>query len=310
MDSKTNSTPRHFLTVCDLSPGELATLFDRAQAFSGAFHAGKLPQILQGKRVALSFEDNGFRNRVAFELGVKQLGGEAIHIPGRLGERESVEDIARYLSNWFDAIVVRAPDYQVLEHMAGAARVPVINARTRHNHPCEILGDLAFVREIRGSLAGSTVVFVGEATNLCHSWFEAAVRLPIHVIQVCPPGYEVNADYVRSLMQHALGTATTTQELEGSLRSADVVYTDCWPSRRDEESGERISREFGSYRITAAALERTPRSCLFLPCPPVTRGEEVSEDAMTCSRLKVYSAKDYLLHAQNALLSMLVSPNG
>ena len=187
-----------------------------------------------------------FRNRVAFEPGVKQLGGEPIYILGRLGEREAVEDIARYLSNWFDTIVIRAPEYQVLEQMARAARVPIINARTRRNHPCEILGDLAFVREVKGSLTGLTVVFVGEPTNLCHSWFEAAVRFPIQVIQVCPSGYEVNGDYVRRLMQDAVGTVTSTQELDSSLRSADVVYTDCWPSRHDEESCERIARDFGA----------------------------------------------------------------
>jgi len=301
--------PRHFLTVSDLSPPELSALFDRAQALATAFHQRKMPQVLQGKRVALSFEDGGFRNRVAFELGIKQMGGAAVYIPGRPGEREAADDIARYLSNWFDAIVIRTPDFQVLEQMARVVRVPVINARTRHNHPCEILGDLAFVRQARGSLDGLTVVFVGEPTNLCHSWCEAAARLPIQVIQVCPPGYEVNADYLRELMRSAVGVVKSTHELEPALRTADVVYTDCWPSHQDAESGQRVAREFGPYRVAAAALELTPRSCVFLPCPPVTRGEEISDDAMTSPRCKVYEAKEHLLHAQNALLSMMMTLN-
>lgn len=299
---------RHFLAVYDLVRSEIDELFQQAILFAGHFHGRTMPRLLEGKRIALSFEDGGFRNRVAFELGIKQMGGESVYIPGRPGEREAGDDIARYLSNWFDAIVIRTPEYRMIEQMACAARVPVINARTRHNHPCEVLADLAFVRKVRGSLDGLKVVFVGEPTNLCHSWFEAAARLPIQVIQACPPGYEVNAEFVSRLMHDAVGTVKSTHDLEASLRSADVVYTDCWPSK-DAESHERIAREFGPYRVTAAAMELTPRECVFLPCPPVTRGEEVSDDAMTCSRCKVYEAKDYLLHAQNALLSMLVSLN-
>lgn len=190
--------------------------------------------------------------------------------------------------------------------MAQAARVPVINARTRHNHPCEILGDLAYVRKVRGTLDGLTVVFVGEATNLCHSWFEAATRLPIKVIQVCPHGFEANADFASALVRDATGAISSTKDLETSLCKADVVYTDCWPYRNGREEREQIAEAFGPYRITAAALENTPKGCVFLPCPPVTRGEEVSDDAMTCSRTKVFEAKDYLLHAQNALLSKLL----
>jgi ornithine carbamoyltransferase len=303
-----NTMPRHFLTVCDLSRSELDALFALSQALADAFRDRAMPQTLKGKRVALSFEDGGFRNRVAFELGIREMGGEAVYIPGRPGEREPADDMARYLSNWFDAIVIRTPEYEVVRQVAQAARVPVINARTRHNHPCEILGDLAYVQKVRGTLDELTTVFVGEATNLCHSWFEAAAQLPINVIQVCPHGFEVNADFVSALVRDAIGTVSSTQDFDTSLRMADVVYTDCWPNRNSKEESEQIAEAFGAYRITAAALETTPKSCVFLPCPPVTRGEEVSDDAMTCSRTKIFEAKDYLLHAQNALLSKLVSP--
>jgi ornithine carbamoyltransferase len=298
---------RNFLQVCDLSQEALLALCDRAQALETAFHAREMPGLLKGKRIALSFEDGGFRNRVAFELGIRFMGGEAVFVPGRPGQKEPAGDIARYLSNWFDAIVIRTPEYSVLEEFAKVASVPVINARTRYNHPCEILGDLAFVRKIRGSLDRLKVVFVGEATNLCHSWFEAGVSLPMEVVQVCPPGYEVDTAAYPRLRRNVLGRLRISYDLCQELKDADVVYTDCWPGRDTPQAAAEIGKAFAPYRITAALLNLTPAGCVFLPCPPVTRGEEVSDDAMTSPKCRVYEAKDYLLHAQNALLAIVIA---
>jgi ornithine carbamoyltransferase len=299
--------PRHFLQVFDLTRESLQELLERAQSLEAAFHAREVPCLLEGKRIALSFEDGGFRNHVAFELGIRLMGGEAIFVPGRPGDRESASDIVRYLSNWFDAVVIRTPEYGVVEELAKFATVPVINARTRYNHPCEILGDLAYVCRHRGNLDELKVVFVGERTNLCHSWFEAGVSLPIEVVQVCPRGYEVEADTYTRLAKRAVGRLRISYNLNQELKDADVVYTDCWPTRNAPQDAAEIEKVFAPYRVTAALLELTPAACVFLPCPPVTRGEEVSEDAMESPRCKVYQAKDYLLHAQNALLAVLLT---
>jgi ornithine carbamoyltransferase len=298
---------RHFLQVSDLTQEALFDLFERAQSLESAFHAKQIPGFLKGKRIALSFEDGGFRNRVAFELGVRLMGGEAIFVPGRPGQKEPAGDIARYLSNWFDALVIRTPEYAVLEEIAEVSTIPVINARTRYNHPCEILGDLAFVHKIRGDLDGLKVVFVGEPTNLCHSWFEAGNSLPMEVVQVCPQGFEIKASTYSQLNTQAVGNLRISHDLEQELKDADVVYTDCWPGRSTPDDAVRIAKSFAPYQITAASLNLTPTTCIFLPCPPVTRGEEVSEDAMTSPKCRVYEAKDYLLHAQNALLARYLS---
>jgi ornithine carbamoyltransferase len=235
------------------------------------------------------------------------MGGEAVFVPGRPGQKEPAGDFARYLSNWFDAIVIRTPEYGVVQEIAQAASVPVINGRTRHNHPCEILGDLAFVRKIRGDLDGLKVVFVGEPTNLCHSWFEAGASLPIEVVQVCPPGYEVETGTYARLSRQAVGRLRISCDLNRELKDADVVYTDCWPGRTTSQDVAEVGKVFAPYRITAALLELAPASCVFLPCPPVTRGEEVSEDAMASPKCRVYEAKDCLLHAQSALLATLIA---
>ena len=297
------SMTKKFLQVDDLSKEILLGLFESSLALESAFHERKMPQLLEGRRIALSFEDGGFRNRVAFELGIRLMGGEAVYIPGRPGEKEPAADVARYLGNWFDAIIIRTPEYGVMKEMAAVAGIPVINARTRYNHPCEILGDLAFVRKIRGRLEGLKVVFVGEATNLCHSWFEAGAVLPLEIVQVCPAGYEVNSATMARFGTNVAGRLRISGDLDEELKDADVVYTDCWPCRNTLEEKAAIARDFLPYQITAASLKMTPDSCVFLPCPPVTRGEEVSDDAMTSPKCRVYEAKDYLLHAQNALLA-------
>lgn len=295
---------RNFLRVSDISKDGLRVLFDSAVAFEEAFHDKRMSRILEGRRIALSFEDGGFRNRVAFELGIRLMGGEAFHIPGRPGQKESAADIARYLDNWFDGIIVRTPEFAVIEEMAEATQIPVINARTRYNHPCEILGDLSFVRKIRGSLEGLKVVFVGEATNLCHSWLEAAVSLPMEVVQVCPAGYEAE---LAAFGIRTEGVLRTTGDLMAELVDADVIYTDCWPARPTPDQEMEVAKEFLPYQVTAALLELTPASCVFLPCPPVTRGQEVSFDAMISPKCRVYEAKEWLLHGQNALVALLLT---
>lgn len=298
--------PKDFISFLDFTQADLIALLDLADTLREAWQAKRLPQHLVGKSIALIWDAEGFRNRVSFELGIAALGGIAVQVPGKLDERESIEDVARYLDNWFDGIVSRARKHAHMQRLAAASQHPVINARTDFNHPCEILGDLAYIRTQRGHLEGLKVAFVGEATNLCHPWFEAAARLPIHVTQICPVGYEVSADFVAQVQRDAVGAMAVTQDLDAGLQDADVVYTDCWPHRSSPEDHARIARQFLPYQITAEKLRLAAPGVFFLPCPPVTRGEEVSEDAMAYLDHHVYEAKAYLLHAQNAVLTALL----
>jgi ornithine carbamoyltransferase len=194
-----------------------------------------------------------------------------------------------------------------MQRLASAARVPVINARTDHNHPCEILGDLAYIRARRGVLDGLKVAFVGEATNLCHPWFEVAARLPIEVVQVCPEDYFVDKSLLVEMRQGAVGRLSVTSDFVSGLKGANVVYTDCWPPHNTNEGYQHIKQLFSPYQVTAESLKSAASNVLFLPCPPVHRGEEVSDDAMQSSACCVYEAKEYLLHAQNAVLVNLLS---
>lgn len=298
--------PKDLITLLDYTEAEITDLLDLAETLADAWHAKRLPHHLAGKSIALIWDAEGIRNRVSFELGIARMGGTAVQIPGRLDARESIEDVARYLDNWFDGIVARTQTYAHMQRLAAASANPVINARTDVNHPCEILGDLAYVRAKRGGLEGLKVVFVGEATNLCHPWFAAAARLPIETVQVCPKGYAVEEDFLDSARRNAVGKLRVSHDLAEELRHADVVYTDCWPARRTPEEHQHVARQFLPYQITAERLRSAQEGVLFLPCPPVTRGEEVSEDAMAQFGEGVYEAKAFLLHAQNAVLVSLI----
>jgi ornithine carbamoyltransferase len=298
---------RDFISLTDFTTSELFSLIDLADSMHRAWHSHKLPQTLTNRAFALIWDAGGFRNRVAFELGIQALGGRAVQVPGRLDQRESIEDISRYLQNWFDCIIARTETHEQMLRLSAAADIPVINARTSHNHPCEILSDLTYIRKHRGTLDGLTVVFVGEPTNLCYPWFEAAARLPIKVIQACPKGYETSSDYLGMLRRSAVGYLSVTNDLREALPEAEVVYTDCWPKGKTAEEQLHIRNAFLPYQITTEMLSHAKSGCYFLPCPPVTRGEEVSSEVMGTSGSVVYKAKEYLLHAQNAVLTFLVT---
>lgn len=169
------------------------------------------------------------------------------------------------------------------------------------------MGDLQFIRKHRGTLDDLKVIFVGEVANLCMSWFEAAVKFSISVTQVAPKEYLAGDDMVKELKSHALGRITTSSDLDSMLEKADLIYTDCWPNCDVPEDYEKIKKLFLPFQITDKHLNRLHQDAMFLPCPPVTRGQEVTHEAMNSKFCMNYQAKEYLLHCQNAIAEMIVS---
>lgn len=298
---------QNIISLTDLSSDNLVHILNRADFLAEAWKTNKMPQCLENKQVGLWFFGQGFRNRVAFEIGARAMGASVSYIPGELGIHEPLEDIGYYLDKWFDILVVRAKNHNELKYLANHTNACVVNARTNYNHPCEIIGDLQFIRKHRGSFDGLKVVFVGEVTNLCMSWFEAAIRLPISVTQIAPTGYRAGKDLVDQLNAGAVGEIAVCDEIEPLLPDIDLIYTDCWPCSSDESEKQKIKSLFLPYQITGEHLHLLKQDALFLPCPPVTRGQEVSTDAMTSKFCLNYQAKEYLLHSQNAVLEFLVS---
>ena len=250
-----------FLALDDHRADTLESILRRAIGYAQAWRERQVPQALQGVRVALVVDDSGWRNTTAFELGIKVMGGLCVRAPISLAGNEAVGDLAQYLDNWFDIVVIRTPDLGQLRRLAEAATLPVINARTRSNHPCETLGDLAYVLQQRGDLSELRVGVVARtATSLSHG----RKRRPSKWSRSIPSAG------TRRFAKIERFSATTEM---GALASADVVITDSWPE--DVEPAEVLD-----YQITAATLEHFAPDELFIPCPAVTRGQEVTADAM------------------------------
>ncbi|RZN08238.1 ornithine carbamoyltransferase [Bradyrhizobium genosp. SA-3] len=288
--ARSNEAARDFLEFHDLGAEAILSIIDRAQVLAAAWSDRAMPQRLAGKRAALIADDSGWRNTTAFELGVKAMGGICVSAPVRFNTGEATADLAKYLDNWFDVLIVRTRELLALRALASHADAPVVNARTRSNHPCETLGDLAFVRSRRASLDGLKVVGVAPAANILRSWAEASIALPLRVTQIYPED--------RHIKDIAAPNFTASTSLD-ALFDADVIVTDCWP---DDARADQLLE----YQISASLLDKCRPDVIFLPCPPVTRGREVSLDAMSHRAYQSPAAKAYLLHAQNALLEWIV----
>jgi ornithine carbamoyltransferase len=284
---------RNFLEFHDIPEAGLRSIITRAGEFAKAWDERAMPQSLAGKRVALIADDGGWRNTTAFDLGTQAMGGTCVHVPIGFNVREGTGDLAGYLGNWFDMLVIRTTELATLKAVAAAAPVPVINARTRSNHPCETLGDLAYINSRRGSIDGLKVVGVAADANILRSWVEASIVLPIKVVQVYPERWHISD---AALLNERFRASTDM----GELLDADVVITDSWP-------GDAGADALADYRIGADLLDRLREDAIFLPCPPVRRGEEVTTEAMVHPLCQSRAAKAFLLHGQNALMEWILA---
>jgi ornithine carbamoyltransferase len=284
---------KDFLEFHSLPPETILSLVDRAAELAKLWNDRAMPQTLQGKRVGIIVDDTGWRNPTAFDLGVKAMGGISVQAPINLNARETTADLAGYLDNWFDLLVIRTKELDTLRDLASIAAAPIINARTKSNHPCETLGDLAYIKSVRGTLEGLKIVGIAPDANILRSWVEASKAMPIHVVQVYPEPWHVTD---RKLLNSNFETSADIRQ----VLDADVIVTDSWPAG----AGESHLLE---YQVSASLLDRTRKDAIFLPCPPVTRGQEVTTDAMSHGACQSRTAKAFLLHAQNALMEWAVS---
>ncbi|RLJ60132.1 ornithine carbamoyltransferase [Litoreibacter meonggei] len=278
------------LSISDIDLPTLERLAVRAIELGTCWQNRDMPRTLAGARIGLIEELPGWRNPTALALGAAAMGGITVPVAARLEGAEAVEDLAGYMDNWFDLLAVRTPSLSRLRQFADALDAPVLNLRTNDNHPCEILGDLAFVLSKRGSWDGLQVAMVGPAGNIARSWFEAAETLPIDVVQVAPKHLQFPAA--------DCGTRRSVTDNPLVIENADLIITDCWPSNLTCQDKTELS----ALRIDADLLERCKPDLFFVPCPPVTRGEEVSSDAMSHPSCFAKSAKAFLMHAQNAVM--------
>ena len=295
---------RDFLAVTDLSRGDLLGLIELAARMkSGQYRE----RPLAGKTLAMIFTKSSTRTRVSFEVGSTQLGGHALFLSSRdiqLGRGEPIRDTARVLSRYVDGIMIRTFAHADVEELARFASVPVINGLTDYNHPCQILADLLTVQENLGDLSRRVVAWIGDGNNMAHSWIEAAAVLGFELRLACPDGYDPDP----GLLAEASGRTrvTLTRSPQEAARGADVVNTDVWASMGQEAEQERRAAAFKGFIVDQGLMAGASPSAIFLHCLPAHRGEEVSEAVLEGPQSRVWDEAENRLHAQKALMAMLM----
>jgi ornithine carbamoyltransferase len=290
---------RHFLTGEELSRDELNVLLDRAAELKAGRAEGVGRDSLAGRSIALVFERPSTRTRVSFEVGVAELGGTPLVLRGdelQLSRGESMEDTARVLSRYVHGIVVRAGSHEAVEGLAAGASVPVINGLTPAHHPCQVLADLLTLRERFGDLDGLKLAYVGDGNNVARSLAVMGRIVGVEVRIASPPGYELEPGLA------ALDTAAAGEAVDG----ADAVYTDVWVSMGNETEAERRRADLAPYRVDADLVAHAADRAIVLHCLPAHPGEEITEDVLYGDRSAVFDQAENRLHAQKALLELLV----
>jgi ornithine carbamoyltransferase len=291
---------RHFLTGEELSRDELNALLGRAMELKAGRSAGVGREALAGRSIALVFERPSTRTRVSFEVGVAELGGTPLILRGdelQLTRGESMRDTGRVLSRYVHGIVVRWGSHEIVEGLAAGASVPVINGLTPDHHPCQVLADLLTLRERFGDLDGLKLAYVGDGSNnMARSLALMGQIAGVEVRVASPDGYRLEPGIA------ALDTTDPREAVDG----ADAVYTDVWVSIGDETEAEQRRAELAAYRVDADLLSHAADRAIVLHCLPAHPGEEITDDVLYGDRSVVFDEAENRLHAQKALLELLV----
>jgi ornithine carbamoyltransferase len=299
-------TPRHFLSLLDLTPDELRAIITRASELKTINQSGTLHETLRNRILAMVFEKSSTRTRMSFEAGMAQLGGHAIYLSPRdtqIGRGEPIEDTARVLSRMADAIMIRTFEHSKIERFAAYSEVPVINALTDMYHPCQLLADIQTWIELRGDIAGKTVAWIGDGNNMCHSYINAARQFGFNLHIAAPAGYTPD----EHLMTEAGQRVTLFDNPVEAAGDTDLVVTDVWASMGQEEEQARRVKAFADFQVNATVMSATKPDALFMHCLPAHRGEEVSEDVIDGAQSVVWDEAENRLHAQKALLEFLAT---
>lgn len=299
---------RDLLTLADLSPADLRLVIDTALRLKHEGHG----DLLHGKAIALVFEKPSLRTRVSFERAMQQLGGHAIYLSQAevgIGVREPVKDIARVLNEYVDCIVARTFAQATITELARFADVPVINALSDEEHPCQALADVLTITERFGSVQGKRVAYVGDGNNVCVSLMMAVAMLGGRMTIAAPPGYEPPGDLLEAAKGFAVdagGSVTVVRSPAEAVGGAEVVYTDVWTSMGQEAERIRRQRAFAGYQVSLDLMRVAASDAVIMHDLPAHRGEEILDEAMESPQSVIFQQAGNRLHAQKALLALVL----
>ncbi|MGP4106421.1 ornithine carbamoyltransferase [Virgibacillus sp. L01] len=315
--SKPQLKEKDFLTLNQLSKAEITGLLDEAVALKKQTKEGTLEPYLKGKVLGMIFEKASTRTRVSFEVGMLQLGGEAIFLSSndsQISRGESTFDTANVLSRYVDGLMIRTFSHDTVESYAQHATVPVINGLTDLHHPTQVLADLLTIYEHKGKLSGLKLAFLGDGNNnMCHSLIEGAVKVGMDIAITCPTGYEPNQEILEQMKQEAEQNDTKVEYGEDPyevVKDADIIVTDVWSSMGHEDENDQRNKIFTPYQVNESLCENAKSDFIFLHCLPAHRGEEVTAGIIDGPHSVVFDEAENRLHAQKALLKLLLEDGG
>ncbi len=303
-------TTHDLISIQDLSSTEVGLILELTKKIKS--RPQDYAHALEGKHLVLMFEKPSLRTRLTFEVGITKMGGAVSFIDQngtRIDARESLSDIAKNLERWVDGIILRTFDHATITGMAKAANVPVINALSDLEHPCQALADYFTIWERLGDLTKVKLAYVGDGNNVAHSLILTAAALGSHIAVATPPGFEPNAEIVTAAQKIASHTGAhidITTDLDSALKNANVVYTDVWASMGQEDEAAQRRALFAPYQVNAQLMARATPGAIFMHCLPAHRGEEVTDDVIDSPISVVFDEAENRMHVQKAIMMLLL----
>jgi ornithine carbamoyltransferase len=303
---------RDFLRVNDWAPDELTLVLDLADRLKARQRERVPHRHLEGRSLGMIFQKPSTRTRVSFEVGIAQLGGTGLYLAAgdlQLGRGETIKDTAVVLSRYLDGIMIRTFRQADVDELADHAEVPVLNGLTDEFHPCQALADVMTIRERLGTLEGVRVAYLGDGNNVCHSLMVACAKLGADFVAATPAGYEPSEEVVgwaRAAAEAAGSTVELTTDPRAAASGADVLYTDVWTSMGQDEERERRLADLAGYGIDEGTLALASERAVVLHCLPAHYGEEIAEDVLYGPRSAVWDQAENRLHAQKALMALVI----
>ncbi|MFN7947260.1 MAG: ornithine carbamoyltransferase [Blastocatellia bacterium] len=305
---------KDLISCNDLTPKEVRQVFDTAAAIKA--RPQDFREALAGRSVALIFEKPSLRTRVTFDLGATQMGASCVYLDHqgvRLGERESVKDMALNLERWVDCIVARVFSHEVVIEFAAHASVPVINGLSDFSHPCQGLTDyFTLTEKVGDNLKGFRIAYVGDGNNTCHSLIFGAAKVGAHITVGTPKGYEPDSNVLKLARKEAKKTGAKISVVHDpyeAVERADAVYTDVWASMGYESETEKRREIFSAFRVTRKLMNAAHKDAFFMHCLPAHRGDEVDAEVIDQKGSIVYDQAENRLHTQKAIMLLLIQAN-
>lgn len=300
------------ISIQFLTPQDIELIFESAEAIKK--NPADFSQSLAGKTLALIFEKPSLRTRVTFDVGMTSMGGNVVfldHSGTKLGERESIRDVAKNLERWVHGIVARTYKNKSVVELAEHAEIPVINGLTDLLHPCQALADYFTIKERFGSVRNIKFAYVGDGNNTCHSLIDGGAKLGVELSIATPEGFEPNHRIVNEAKKTAKDTGAQIQILSDpveAVRDASIVYTDVWASMGQEAETEDRAAVFADYRVDSELMAYARQDAVFMHCLPAHRGYEVAPSVIDSPQSIVYDQAENRLHVQKAILYLLMRP--